>query len=206
MRHYFEESIALQQAIASDKDLLGALRESVDLIADCFKRGNKLLIAGNGGSAADAQHFAAEMVCRFLLKERRALPALALTVDASILTAWSNDSSFDTVFARQLEAHGRPGDVFFGISTSGNSRNLIAALRTAKELGLRTVGLLGKGGGLMKDLCDLALVIPSDSTPRIQEAHEMFFHIVCEEVERGLVFETHVGLSQDENALHHVLP
>jgi D-sedoheptulose 7-phosphate isomerase len=204
MERYFKESIELHTAISRDEDMLNALRESVDLIVGCFKRGNKLLIAGNGGSAADAQHFAAEMVGKFLA-ERKALPALALTVDTSMLTAWSNDVSFDTVFARQLEAHGRPGDVFFGISTSGKSRNLIEALGTAKSLDMKTIGLLGKGGGAMKDLCDLALVIPSDSVPRIQEVHEMFFHIICEEVERAMALETRFRL-KDENALHHVLP
>lgn len=182
MERYFRESIDLQNAILRDEGLLRVLQESIDSIIDCFKGGGKLLIAGNGGSAADAQHFAAEMVVRFK-KERRALPALALTVDSSVITAASNDYSFDTVFSRQIEAFGERGDIFFGISTSGNSDNLIAAVNTAREAGMRSICLLGKGGGSLKDVCDKAFIVPSDNVPRIQETHEMLFHIICEEVE-----------------------
>jgi len=185
MERYFKESIALQEAVMRDEALLEALRQSIGTVTESLRKGNKVLIAGNGGSAADAQHFSAELVGRYML-ERRAYPALALTVDTSILTAWSNDYSFDTVFSRQLEAYAKEGDVFFGISTSGNSRNLIDALKKAKGLGVKTIGLLGKGGGAMKELCDLALVVPSYSIPRIQEVHGMLIHIICEEVERTL--------------------
>ena len=185
MERYFKESIDLQNAILRDAEMLAALRESVGIVTECLRRGNKLLIAGNGGSAADAQHFSAELVGRFKL-ERKAYSALALTVDASILTAWSNDYSYDTVFSRQVEALGKEGDVFIGITTSGNSRNLIEAAKKAKGMGLHCIGLLGKGGGVLKGLCDKALIVPSDNLPRIQEVHEMLFHIICEEVERDL--------------------
>jgi len=183
MERYFKESMALLQAVLADKHLLGALETCASVITECFARGNKILIAGNGGSAADAQHFAAEMVGMYKL-DRKALPALALTVDSSVLTAWSNDKSFDTVFARQLEAHGKAGDVFIGISTSGNSRNLLEAAKQARAMGIMTICFLGKGGGVLKDVCDLALVVPSGDTPHIQEVHEMFFHSICEDVER----------------------
>lgn len=185
MERYFKESIALHEAVLADKAALDALRECVDLVTACLKRGNKLLIAGNGGSAADAQHMAAELVGKFL-KERKPFAALALTTDSSVLTSWSNDVSFGTVFARQLEALGKPGDVFVGISTSGNSANLVEAVAKAKSLGIASVCLLGKGGGKLKDLCDKAVVVPSDSVPRVQEVHELMFHIICEEVERVL--------------------
>ncbi|MFA5853703.1 MAG: D-sedoheptulose 7-phosphate isomerase [Patescibacteria group bacterium] len=200
MEQYFKEAIDLQHAILRDKVLLDALKESVALIEGCLKRGHKLLIAGNGGSAADAQHFAAELVGRFK-KERKAYPALALTVDTSIITAWSNDYSFESVFARQIEAYGNAGDIFIGISTSGNSSNLLAAVKEAKEKGIFSLCLLGRGGGALKDICDKALIVPSDNIPRIQEVHEMLLHIICEEVERGLVGAE----AAHENTLHHVL-
>lgn len=185
MEHYFKESIDLQNAIMRDEGLLGALKDSARIVTECLKRGNKLLIAGNGGSAADAQHFSAELVGRYML-ERKAYPALALTVDTSILTAWSNDYSYDTVFSRQIEALGKDGDVFIAITTSGNSRNLMEAAKKAKEMGVYSIGMLGKGGGPLKALCDTAMVVPSDSTPRIQEIHGLLIHIICEEAERAL--------------------
>ena len=185
MERYFKEAIDLLEKILREQAMVGALRETVEAVKDCLRNGNKLLIAGNGGSAADSQHFAAELVGKFL-KERKPFAAIALTVDTSILTSWSNDVSFETVFARQVEALGKPGDVFIAISTSGNSKNLVAALKKAKELGLRTVGLLGNAGGAMKELCDVAVIVPDDSTPRIQQVHEIAFHAICEEVEREL--------------------
>ncbi len=147
-----------------------------------IRNGGKLLICGNGGSAADAQHMAAEFVNRFL-KERRPLPAIALTTDTSNLTSIANDYSFDDVFSKQVEAIGKKGDVLIGISTSGNSENVFKALRIAKGMGIETVGLLGKDGGKIKDVCDLALVVPSLSTPRIQEVHGFVIHIICGIVE-----------------------
>jgi D-sedoheptulose 7-phosphate isomerase len=140
---------------------------------------------GNGGSAADCQHLAAEFVGRFKL-ERKGYPAIALTTDTSILTAVGNDYSFDSIFSRQIEALGKEGDLVVGISTSGNSKNIIRGVEKAKELGLYTVGLLGKDGGALKDLVDLPLVVPIDNTARIQECHILIGHIVCEIVEERL--------------------
>lgn len=185
MERYFREAIGLLEAVLRDREMLAALRQSVDIVKACLQRGNKLLIAGNGGSAADAQHFAAELMGKFL-KERKPFPAIALTTDTSMLTAWSNDVAFETVFARQVEGLGKPGDVFIAISTSGNSRNLVEALKKAQELGLRRIGLLGNAGGAMKELCDTAVIVPSGVTPHVQQVHEIVFHAICEEVERDL--------------------
>ena len=158
---------------------------TVTLVQDALGAGNKLLIMGNGGSAADAQHFAAEIIGRFKL-ERPALPAIALTTDSSILTAIGNDYGFEAVFSRQVEGLGRPGDVVFGISTSGNSANVLAALAKARELGCRTVALLGRDGGTIKSVADIALIVPSDDTPRIQEGHVTIIHIICDLLEQRL--------------------
>lgn len=145
---------------------------------ETLKSENKILIAGNGGSAADAQHFAAELVGRFEI-ERKGLPAIALTTDSSILTSIGNDYSYDYIFARQIEALAFPGDIFVGISTSGNSENIVRAVEKAKEKGVFTIGLLGKDGGKLAEMCDEALIVPSDKTARIQELHEMCIHIMC---------------------------
>lgn len=155
------------------------------LVAVTLREGGKLLVMGNGGSAADAQHLAAELVGRFLL-ERRALPAIALTTDTSILTAVGNDYGFDEVFARQVEALAVTGDLVLGISTSGNSANVIKALTVARETGCQTIGLLGRDGGRIAGMVDLALTVPSQETPRIQEAHQLIIHIVCDLVEKEL--------------------
>jgi len=158
---------------------------AVNLLQDALGAGNKLLIMGNGGSAADAQHFAAEIIGRFKL-ERPALPAIALTTDSSILTAIGNDYGFEAVFSRQVAGLGRPGDVVFGISTSGNSPNVLAALTKARELGCRTVALLGRDGGTIKSVADISLIVPSDDTPRIQEGHVTIIHIICDLLEKRL--------------------
>jgi D-sedoheptulose 7-phosphate isomerase len=155
------------------------------LLARALANGGTLLWCGNGGSAADSQHMAAELVGRFK-KDRRALRSIALTTDTSVLTCVANDYSYHDIFARQVEALGRPGDVLVGISTSGNSENLLRAFKAAKGIGVTTIGLLGKGGGPAKDLADHALVIPSDSTARIQEAHILIGHILCEVIEQEL--------------------
>jgi D-sedoheptulose 7-phosphate isomerase len=168
-----------------EQDMVPLIAEMGILLSDAFKRGNKLLVMGNGGSAADSQHFAAEIVGRFKM-ERRALPAVALSTDTSILTAIGNDYGFDSVFSRQVEALAAPGDVVVGISTSGNSPNVLKALNVAKARGCRTIGLLGKDGGSIRAACDLALVVPSDDTPRIQEGHITIIHIVCDLVEKAL--------------------
>ena len=170
---------------AVERDLMPAIESAVSLLVDAFRSGNKLLVMGNGGSAADAQHFAAEIVGRFKL-ERRALPALSLTTDTSILSAIGNDYGFDFVFSRQVEAHAAPGDVVVGISTSGNSPNVQLALQRAVESGCRTVALLGRDGGSIKGAVELAIIIPSNDTPRIQEGHITVIHIICDLVEKAL--------------------
>jgi D-sedoheptulose 7-phosphate isomerase len=168
-----------------ERDMVPRIAEMGILLTAALNHGNKLLVMGNGGSAADSQHFVAEIVGRFKL-ERRALPAIALSTDTSILTAIGNDYGFDAVFSRQVEALAAPGDVVVGISTSGNSPNVLTALKIAKARGCRTIGLLGKDGGSIKAACDLALVVPSEDTPRIQEGHITIIHIVCDLVERAM--------------------
>ncbi len=161
---------------------------AAERIAVAFRAGQKLLVFGNGGSAADAQHLAAEFVNRFRL-ERKPLPAIALTTDTSILTAIANDYDFAEVFSKQVEALGSPGDVALGISTSGRSPNVIRALAKAREKGLFTIGLGGGDGGRLPEVSDLLILVPSSETPRIQEGHLFFIHLVCELVEEAL-FET----------------
>lgn len=155
------------------------------MLVSVLKSGGKILLAGNGGSAADAQHFAGEIVGRFTM-ERKSLPALSLCVDPSVMTCIGNDYGYADVFARQLEGLGNSGDAFIAISTSGNSENLIRALAVAKSKGIKTVGFLGKNGGKMKDLCDFSLVVPSNSTPRIQETHTLTVHILCQMIEQEI--------------------
>lgn len=162
------------------------LETIINKISDLMKSGGKILIAGNGGSAADAQHFAAEIVGRFVM-ERKGYPAIALTTDSSILTAIANDYNFDDVFSRQVEALGEQNDIFIGISTSGNSKNIINAVNKAKEMGIYTIGLTGKDGGMMKEICDDSIIFPYHETARIQEHHLMTYHIICEMLEKELV-------------------
>lgn len=183
-RELFEGSVASLQAVL-DEGYVDALGEAASAIARCFQAGGKLLVFGNGGSAADAQHISAEFVGRFKL-ERPALPAIALTANTSVLTAWSNDYDYETVFSRQVEAHGKKGDIAWGISTSGNSPNIVKALSKARELGLVTIGLSGNAGGGMSALCDINLTVKSKDTPRIQEAHLVGYHIICKLVEDTL--------------------
>jgi D-sedoheptulose 7-phosphate isomerase len=152
------------------------------LFTDAIKGGNKILLAGNGGSAADAQHIAAELSGRFV-KDRKALPGIALTTDTSALTSIANDYGYAHVFSRQVEALAQPGDLFVGISTSGNSEGILNAFRTAKELGCKTLGLSGRDGGKMNSLCDLNIVVPADVTARIQEVHILIAHILCKAVD-----------------------
>lgn len=178
------DSIATKQALLDDPNYLSVVAEIGSVLAQAIRQGGKVLFFGNGGSAADAQHLAAEFTGRFLI-ERRPLAGLALTVNTSSLTAIANDYSFDQVFARQIEALGRPGDVAVGISTSGNSPNVLRAIEVARELQLITVGLTGRGGKL-GGAAEYCVRIPSDSTPRIQEAHILTGHILCEIVDRQL--------------------
>lgn len=167
------------------EELAEPISKCAQMLIDCLRDGHKILTMGNGGSAADAQHLSAEFVGRFLM-ERKALPAIALTTDTSILTAVGNDYGYDDVFKRQVEAHVKPGDILIGISTSGNSLNVERAFEAGKKLGARTVGLLGHGGGNIGPMVDLSLTVPSSETPRIQEAHLVIIHILCGLVEKGL--------------------
>lgn len=163
----------------------GALLRAIDAVAQAFSAGRRLLVFGNGGSAADAQHFAAEFVGRFQ-RERRAVAAVALTTDTSILTAIGNDYAYDRVFARQVEALGEPGDVAFGITTSGGSANVIEAFRVAKSRGLTTIALTGRDGGEAGRAADIHVNVPDPSTARAQEVHRTLLHVICEIVEEGL--------------------
>jgi D-sedoheptulose 7-phosphate isomerase len=181
-RRQVEASIAAKQALLAD---LGPCVAVADALIGSYRNGGQLFLFGNGGSAADAQHIAAEFLGRFYL-ERRALPAQALTVNTSALTAISNDYSFDEVFARQLQALGRTHDVAVGISTSGNAANVVAGLVAARELGLITVAMTGSGGGRAREVADHWVGVPSDDTPRIQEAHITIGHIWSELVEAAL--------------------
>lgn len=183
---YLSAHVAVIQAMTPQH--YGTIEAMIDVIVDAIRAGGKLLIAGNGGSAADAQHFAAEMVGRFQM-ERKAIPAIALTTDTSILTAIGNDYGFDQVFVRQVEALARPGDILLGISTSGQSHNLLQAMVLARQNGCRTLCLAGKDGGAMAQSADLALVIPSMAVPHIQEAHLTVIHLMCREIERRLFMD-----------------
>jgi phosphoheptose isomerase len=163
-----------------------AIVDAADLIADSFHSGGKLLLCGNGGSAADCQHLATEFTCRLSADfVRPALPALALTTDSSFLTAYTNDFDFEGIFARQVEALGKPGDVLLGISTSGSSRNVIKAVETARMLGMKSIVLTGRGGDL-RELADVAVCVPSETTAHIQETHLAIEHVICHLVERAL--------------------
>jgi D-sedoheptulose 7-phosphate isomerase len=178
------ESIATKQRLLESSAVLEVLERVARMLTETYRRGGRMLLFGNGGSAADAQHIAAELVGGFTSKDRRALPAEALTVNTSVLTAIANDYEPSDVFARQVEALGRPGDVAIGISTSGNSVNVVRALEVAKTNGLITVGLTGASGGKLAGVVDYCVKIPSDTTPRIQEAHILLGHILCELIER----------------------
>lgn len=175
----------LLNEIAKDGGYLDQVLKAAEIMTKAIKNGNKILLAGNGGSAADAQHFAGEIVGRFLL-ERDSLPAISLCVDPSVMTCIGNDYGYDEVFARQLAGLGNEGDVFIGISTSGNSANIYKAMEIAKEKNLITAGLLGRDGGRIKDLTDISLIVPSESTPRIQEIHGFTVHLLCEIIERNI--------------------
>ncbi|MGD8875345.1 MAG: D-sedoheptulose 7-phosphate isomerase [Gammaproteobacteria bacterium] len=186
------DSISVKQKILADVALVSSVRQVADECIAAYRRGNRVLLAGNGGSAADAQHLAAEFVGRYGFN-RQGLSAIAFTTDTSMLTAIGNDYGFEQVFRRQLEANGSQGDVFVGISTSGNSANIISALEFAREAGIVTVGLTGQGGGRMKALCDYSIQVPSTSTPRIQESHIMLGHIIC-----GIVEDRLFGGQEDQ--------
>jgi D-sedoheptulose 7-phosphate isomerase len=179
----------IEKSVANLKRFDEAYVRSVDAcigeLVSAFRSGHKLLVCGNGGSAADAQHICGELVGRFHLN-RAPLSAIALTSDSSVLTAWSNDFEYDTVFSRQIEAHGKPGDVALGITTSGNSTNVVRAMEQARKLGMRAIGLTGASGGAIAGHCHIVLSAPATATPEIQELHMVTYHFICAEVERQL--------------------
>ena len=179
----FERSLETKRTLVDSQ--INELIEVVELVTHTFKNGQKVLLCGNGGSAADAQHIAAEWVTRYK-GDRKALPAIALTVNTSDLTAIGNDYGFDDLFSRQVEAHGQSGDLLIAISTSGNSANVVKAVDTAKNNGLKTLGLTGQTGGKLKSLCDICLCVPSHETARVQEAHTTIMHAMCEHVDKVL--------------------
>jgi len=183
--HYINTSISAFARLANDATIAESFDNAVRLCVSAYANRSKILVAGNGGSAADAQHFAGELVSRFCC-DRPALAAIALTTDTSVLTSIGNDFSFDLIFARQIQAFGVAGDVFIAISTSGNSPNILKALEQARKQGLATIGLAGLTGGKLKTLCDICLCAPSDSVPHIQECHLVLEHTLCACIEEEL--------------------
>ncbi|MBF0358011.1 MAG: D-sedoheptulose 7-phosphate isomerase [Magnetococcales bacterium] len=180
-----EESRDVKQRILDDKECLQTIQSACDLALSCYRSGGKMLIAGNGGSAADAQHIAGELVSRFFF-DRPSLPAIALTTDSSILTAIGNDYGYENLFSRQIEGNGSSGDMFLAITTSGNSPNIIRGIAAARKKNLSVVGLTGAVGGEMAGLCDVCIKIPATLTPRIQEGHILVGHLICGYIEQAL--------------------
>jgi D-sedoheptulose 7-phosphate isomerase len=181
----FDKTLANFQTMAADQVLRAQIGEAVDLCVAAMRAGKKILFAGNGGSAADAQHWAGELVSRFYY-DRPGLPAIALTTDTSILTAIGNDYGYDYTFARQIEALGQEGDVFIAISTSGRSKNIMRAIEACETRGVHVVGFTGEAGGDMRDRCRICFRIPSNETPRIQEGHEFIGHLLCGLIESAM--------------------
>lgn len=185
IKKLIKDSIDVKEKIIKDSVLLSKIKTASEKIIECYKKNGKVLVFGNGGSAADAQHIVGEFVSKFLI-ERKSLPAIALNCNTSILTAIGNDYSFDSVFSRQIEGLANKGDIAIGISTSGNSKNVLKALEKAKEKGCFCIGLTGISGGMIKEKVNLLINVPSDHTPRIQEAHITIGHIICEIVEKNI--------------------
>lgn len=185
IKDQIKKSYETKQDIYENEDLLNKIEEVSKLCVEIYKNSKKTILAGNGGSAADAQHIAAELVGRYGF-DRPSIPSLALTTDTSCLTAIGNDYGYDKVFSRQLEGMGQNGDIFIGISTSGNSKNIINAFEVAKQKGIKTVALVGRNGGEMAKMADIALIVPSESTPRIQESHILIGHIICDIIEKEI--------------------
>ncbi|MDD2653109.1 MAG: D-sedoheptulose 7-phosphate isomerase [Sulfurimonas sp.] len=193
MKNYIKDQIKksyeTKQSVYNDDALLEKIVQVAQACVAIYKNStNKTILAGNGGSAADAQHIAAELVGRYGF-DRPSLPSLALTTDTSNLTAIGNDYGYDKVFSRQLEGMGQRGDLFIGISTSGNSQNIVNAFEVAKQKGITTVALVGRDGGMMAKMADMAIVVPSESTPRIQETHILIGHIICDIIEKEIFAE-----------------
>ncbi len=185
IKNIISASIEVKRTILNDEALLAKVEQTAMLIATAFRNGHRVYLCGNGGSAADAQHLAAEFTGRFY-SDREPLPAEALHVNTSFLTAVANDYSYDEIYQRAVKAHGRKGDVLIGLSTSGNSKNIVLAQEEGKKRGMIVISFTGEGGGKMKDSCDYLLNVPSKDTPRIQESHIMLGHIICEMVEEEL--------------------
>jgi D-sedoheptulose 7-phosphate isomerase len=185
IKEQIKKSFEIKQTIYENENLINKIEEVSKLCVALYRGDKKTILAGNGGSAADAQHIAAELVGRYGF-DRPSIPSLALTTDTSCLTAIGNDYGYDNVFSRQLEGMGQAGDIFIGISTSGNSKNIINAFISAKKKGITTVALVGRDGGEMAKMADVALVVPSDSTPRIQESHILIGHIICDIIEKEI--------------------
>ena len=185
VRTQIEASIKTKQQILGDADLMQLIADIAGKVIAAYRNNKKTLLAGNGGSAADAQHIAGELVARFYF-DRPGIPSIALTTDSSIITAIGNDYGYEHLFARQVQALGNEGDIFFGLSTSGNSPNVLKALDVCKEKGIISIGLTGRTGGKMADKCDFCIKVPSDDTPRIQESHILIGHIICCLVEEEL--------------------
>ncbi|HED5168586.1 TPA: D-sedoheptulose 7-phosphate isomerase [Campylobacter jejuni] len=185
IKGHFTDSILVKEQILKDENLITLIKNASLEVIKAYKNGNKTLLAGNGGSAADAQHIAGEFVSRFYF-DRPGIASIALSTDTSILTAISNDYGYENLFARQVQAQGVKGDVFIGISTSGNSKNILKALEFCKQKEIISIGLSGASGGAMNELCDYCIKVPSTCTPRIQEAHILIGHIICAIVEEEL--------------------
>jgi D-sedoheptulose 7-phosphate isomerase len=185
IKNIIKESAGVKLAITEDETLIAAIGQSVEVITGCYRQGGSVYFCGNGGSAADAQHLAAELSGRFYY-DRPPLAAEALHVNTSYLTAVANDYSYDEIYARMIKGTGKSGDVLIGISTSGNSKNIIRAFEEAKNMGITTIALTGKTGGRMKDYADILINIPSEDTPRIQESHITVGHIICQYVESNI--------------------
>ncbi|RTJ78425.1 phosphoheptose isomerase [Campylobacter jejuni] len=185
IKGHFQESILVKEQILKDENLITLIKNASLEVIKAYKNGNKTLLAGNGGSAADAQHIAGEFVSRFYF-DRPGIASIALTTDTSVLTAIGNDYGYENLFARQVQAQGVKGDVFIGISTSGNSKNILKALELCKQKEIISIGLSGASGGAMNELCDYCIKVPSTCTPRIQEAHILIGHIICAIVEEEL--------------------
>ena len=185
IRQEIEESLKVKELLLDDENIHKLIKESAALCCEALINDKKIIFAGNGGSAADAQHLAGELVNRFGF-ERPGLSAIAITTDTSVITSISNDYGFEKLFSRQVQALGKKGDILVALSTSGNSVNIIEGIKEAKGIGITTIGLTGKSGGKMSMFCDLLLNVPSDNTPRIQEAHILIGHIICSLIENSL--------------------
>ncbi|HFN3407167.1 TPA: D-sedoheptulose 7-phosphate isomerase [Campylobacter jejuni] len=185
IKEHFTDSILVKEQILKDENLITLIKNASLEVIKAYRNGNKTLLAGNGGSAADAQHIAGEFVSRFYF-DRPGIASIALTTDTSILTTIGNDYGYENLFARQVQAQGVKGDIFIGISTSGNSKNILKALDLCKQKGIISIGLSGASGGAMNELCDYCIKVPSTCTPRIQEAHILIGHIICAITEEEL--------------------